>query len=295
MDRSVLESSISADKYAIALASLVVVVGLIGEYKKDIVRVFGLYWDAYPLNISVVRSVIIESRVSLLFPALVVFGVGAEWLYEADSSIREGQYTVLLDADNVKLADTAKAATERAADAETKVANLVKENIGLEKALLPRSFLSEFAKNPQTRAHAEAMKPFAGMKVYLYVVPDLEAQQLFKEILLVLNGYGMMTSPSLPYEEPFLGVEEGIVVYVTESSRAIEAGKTIARILDDNLLGDNDRPANFSALKSTGVRVSVGQFPANTPQDAIRIDIRSKPITGALLKLREGEPKKPRE
>ncbi len=139
MERSALESIISWDKSVIATASLVVAVGLIGECKKDISRVWGIYWNSYPITLSVVIATINGSR-TLLFRFLVVLGVAVEWLYEADVSIRESAYTILLDNDNTRLASTAQAATERAAKTAKQESDLLKENIELEKALASRDF-----------------------------------------------------------------------------------------------------------------------------------------------------------
>jgi hypothetical protein len=128
MERSALESVISWDKSVIATASLVVAIGLIGEYRKDVSRVWGIYWHSYPITLSVILSTLKETF-TLFFPVLVVLGVAIEWLYEADVSVRESAYTQLLDEDNTTLANTAKGATERAANAEKQASDLLKENI----------------------------------------------------------------------------------------------------------------------------------------------------------------------
>jgi hypothetical protein len=64
---------------------------------------------------------------------------------------------------------------------------------------------------------------------------------------------------------------------------------TIAGIFNDNLLGDKDQRNIVGSLTRTGVRVSLGQFAANTPPDAIRIDIWSRPMAGAIRKLHDKE------
>jgi hypothetical protein len=214
--------------------------------------------------------------------------LGDSGVFSSDNRLQELEGRAINDAKT-----KAAGALDRAVDAENKASDLAKENIGLEEALRSRTLLPELADNPQTRVHTEAMRPFAGMTAYMYVVTDDEAQRLAQQIAVLLDGkYGMRVVPSPPFETPFLGIEEGVVIYVTNSQRSIDAGKTMAAIFDDNLLGDKDQPTVPGSLTPTGVRVSVGQFPPNTPPDVIRIDVRSKPLTPALRKLRSAEPKK---
>jgi hypothetical protein len=119
MGRDTLEAVITDDKRVIALASFVVAVGLVGEYWKDMRSVWYIYWESYPLSFRIIPVMLREARVLLLFPILVVFGVLLEWKYEADVSVRETEYTQLLDAQNTALAQKAEEATERAEKNET--------------------------------------------------------------------------------------------------------------------------------------------------------------------------------
>jgi hypothetical protein len=153
MDRSSLEDLITWDKSAIAAASLVVAFGLVGEYWKEIRKLWLLYWDMYPIEFRpLLCSIARESRKTLLFPILVIVGVSAEWLYESDSSVREAAYAKLLDEDNSRHTDAERAAIDRAAAAGKEAAasneraralekdaeELRSENLAIEKEVAQR-------------------------------------------------------------------------------------------------------------------------------------------------------------
>src|ERR1700677_808243 len=105
MEKGALEALLSADRSAIAWSACVVAVGLIGEYWKQFVELLSMYWNGYPINLEMFSSIAKKAFATLVFPAFVVAGVTAEWLYEVDSSIKEGQYAKLLDNENTTLTD----------------------------------------------------------------------------------------------------------------------------------------------------------------------------------------------
>jgi hypothetical protein len=213
MDRSTLESVITFDKSVIATASLVVAIGLIGEYRKDVAKVWMVYWDAYPITLKVLWSTLTSASV-LLFPVLVVLGVAIEWLYEADVSVREAAYTQLLDTENVRLANAAKTATERAADAEQKAASALdranKEELALLRLKTPRHI------TPQDAAHfVSSLRPFAGSKFWILIEKSeidvgSEQENLGKQLNDIFTEAGLIkdskifrdTTKSLPETTP---------------------------------------------------------------------------------------------
>jgi hypothetical protein len=177
----------------------------------------------------------------LIFPILVVAGVSAEWLYESDSSLREAAYAKLLDAENVKLKNTARDATERAkdatqgaaqalagaaaanehaADAESKAISLLAENIELERALAPRDF-------DQGRLVA-AINSFPRIPIFIVPLDREEPKQLAEYINFALTG--IKIADAQPWNVTILPPEswapEGITVQFVDSRLGDNPDKT---------------------------------------------------------------------
>ncbi len=205
MDRSGLEAVITRDHRVIAGAAFIVALGLIGEYWKDIKKVWGIYWFAYPLTTSLVRPILRETRVLLFFPLLVVGGVLLEWLFDSDVSQREAEYTQVIDEQNTRLANAAQVATERAADAEQKTLALLKENIELEHALAPRDF--------NVFGLAVAIGKLARVPVFLGTNNSEEPQHVASEIESAF-GFKFSDTPSwtVSWLVPQSWVMDGITI-----------------------------------------------------------------------------------
>lgn len=192
MDRSSLEELITWDKSAIAAASLVVAVGLIGEYWKEIKKLWLIYWEIYPIEFRRLLFLVAkESRKTFLFPILVVAGVSAEWLYESDSSVREAEYAKLLDDDNSRHTDAERDAIDQASSAEKETQELKAKNLALEAEIAPRKVSDD-----DVKVLIDSLKPFAGIPISVKsYLGDSEGRRLLMILSVDLSRSGLKVTP----------------------------------------------------------------------------------------------------
>jgi hypothetical protein len=268
MDRSSLEALITWDKTAIALASLIVALGLIGEYWKEIKNLWRIFWDMYPIEyLPLFKSIAAESRKTLLFPILVVAGVSAEWIYESDSSVHEAEYAKLLDTDNTRHTAAERAAIDRAALAESKAAesekgteDLQSKNIALEAEIAPRNIFDD-----EATEIIDSLKSFAGREISVKsYLGDTEGHRLLFVVAQILFHAGLHVTPGLWYfdDSPKVMLLEGMEIDAPPEQKDFAAA--LQKAFSRTKLGI--RSQWFIADVGTPVTLKIGVKPFQMPK-----------------------------
>jgi hypothetical protein len=170
LSRDSAKGLLTSSELFLILASLAVVIGIIGEEKEE-------KW--IPPRES-------AKRWHKMFILLVILGVAGEFFADGFIFSTSHRLQTLEEADIAKAdetartaTETAKTATERAADAETKAATLLKENIELERALAPR--------NVDQFGLAQIIAPLPRVPIYIAPIDLEESKQFANDLYFAMH------------------------------------------------------------------------------------------------------------
>lgn len=198
---------------------------------------------------------------------LVAFGVAGEFLVHILHSRWDKQLDAIQEREKEELKQSAAAANERAAQLEHKTEELRKVNLDLETYISPRSFKAQ-------HEAAKALSPFAGTKVAIEYLPDVECKRTAGLIAfaLMMAKWQILSQASSTLDEHF---SDGVDLMMPSRdfenrNQLVDAATALAAEL--NKTGIKTKPANYSERVEKGtIRVRVGMKPGPDSKEQWRV------------------------
>lgn len=238
-------------------------------------------------EMSLTTAALVGSIANWALLASLGFGLLSTFVIVKTTDVKEEHWARLREGQQDRLAELGVRADEARAElakaqAETAKANaateqLRKENLELEQAIAPRSL--------EIMAPIEALKPFAGTKVMLGGVDDIEVQRLVWSLREVLQAAGWSVSPDPPPGRVYDGVEVGFIfgdIHDTPENKTRglnDRGQQAAKALVAALEKQNIETKELG-LSTVG---GAGEWPG-LPDDTIAVRVGLRPSTYFMLR-----------